>query len=698
MGWVAHVRRGAVSRGLGDFMHDLAVSGRTSAVQKLAVRTRTECAQSSALSWRRLPGVLASTLLALSLWSCSRADLMNQYDPASGASKKDYEGLVGRRGPDPAMNEGGEPPIPDFQSVLAAPAAPELADTRRVSIAVTETVPLRDILIELARRAEVDLELDPRIAGGIIMTATDRPFIEVIDRISDLAELRYRFDRNVLKVEIDDPYLEQYRMDVLNQTRSATGSVTSSTDASSAAQAVGTGGGGGANNTSQSAITMSSSSNFWGDIGTSISQILTSIQSRRGDAARDIRATFTPEPEVAAPAASAPAPAAPGMAQPGRAAAAAGGAAGAAAAGAGAGAAAAPTAPAAAPTLTAADGGGGGSVGAGNFTINPQAGLITVFATQRQQRLIEKYLRTVREQINMQVLIEAKVLEIALDDQYRAGINWQAFIGPGFTNAAGARVENFEINTNFTRSVVPADFTNPTVTGVFRNAEQDLNLAAQLVKAFGSVRTLSSPRLTVTNNQAAVLKVARNQVFFDLEAQREQSTIAGRGDTVTIESEIKSVPVGLIMSVQPAIDPVTRRISLSLRPSLTRITGFVSDPGVAITVAQINANGNSGVNVSSQIPIIEVREMDSVVAMSSGETVVMGGLMQESAENSREGLPGVMDLPVVGQAVSQNIRSNKVTELVIFLRATIISGNDSVAPEDIRLYKTFTPDPRPLAF
>jgi len=84
--------------------------------------------------------------------------------------------------------------------------------------------------------------------------------------------------------------------------------------------------------------------------------------------------------------------------------------------------------------------------------------------------------------------------------------------------------------------------------------------------------------------------------------------------------------------------------------------------------------------------------------MSSGETLVMGGLMQESAENAREGLPGVMDLPIVGQAVSQNIRSNKVTELVIFLRATIVSGGDSVAPEDIRLYKTFTPDPRPLAF
>ncbi|MDX2225423.1 MAG: hypothetical protein SFV21_21905, partial [Rhodospirillaceae bacterium] len=112
--------------------------------------------------------------VAALLGSCTRAELMNDYDPASGASKKDYEGLVGRRGSDgqQGADAAGEPPIPDFQPLLAAPAAPELADTRRVSIAVTETTPLRDILIELARKAEVDLEMDPRISGGIIMTST----------------------------------------------------------------------------------------------------------------------------------------------------------------------------------------------------------------------------------------------------------------------------------------------------------------------------------------------------------------------------------------------------------------------------------------------------------------------------------------------------------------------------------------------
>src|SRR5262249_41157221 len=157
-------------------------------------------------------------------------------------------------------------------------------------------VPVRDILIELARKAQVDLELDPRISGGVILTVTDRPFIDVVSRIAELAELRYKFERNTLKVEIDDPYLEQYRMDMLNIVRSGSLSAGSSTDAASTASAVGAGGGGGGNK-SASNIESSTSSDFWKDIGDNIGQLLAEIQSRRGSAAesKGVDATFVPE-------------------------------------------------------------------------------------------------------------------------------------------------------------------------------------------------------------------------------------------------------------------------------------------------------------------------------------------------------------------------------------------------------------------
>jgi general secretion pathway protein D len=656
---------------------------------------------------KRLRGSVALIAVCAMLTSCAGPISYNDFDTAGGPTKDEYEGLIGRRAPDgvapgaassPAA--GGEPPIPGFQSVIAAPSAPELADTRRVSIAVTETTPVRDILIELTRKAGVDLEMDPRISGGIIMTATDRPFVEVIERIADLAELRYRMERNTLRVEVDDPYLEQYRMDVLNLTRTSTSTTTSSTDASSVAQALGSAGGGGGSNQSSTNVTMSTTSDFWATIGTNINQILSGIQSRRGAAASAAGAAFVPEAESEAPAA--PAQGAKPAAAP-----AGGGAGGGAGPGAGlVGQAAAltqgrqsvldqnlaqdlPSSPTleAAPAAAAAP---AASLGSSQFTINPEAGIVTVLATQRQHRAVERYLRDVRNAVTQQILIEAKVVEIALSDQYRAGVDWDAVFGP-----AG---QALTIGTNFSRNVVPPTFSNPTLIANWNNADQDLSLAVQMVKEFGAVRTLSSPRLTALNNQVAQLKVAQNQVFFELDVTFTEATQQGARDKITVASQIKTVPVGFIMSVQPVVDPVTKRISISLRPSITRITGFVNDPGVAVAIGLAQQINPSTPNVSSPIPIIEVRELDSLITMESGQTVVMGGLMQEDVQTTREGLPGVMDIPLVGQAVAQNVKQNKVTELVIFIRATLTNDAGTIADEDIRLYKRFTPDPRPIVF
>ena len=650
---------------------------------------------------RLLTGGIAVVALSFALGSCTNSGRYNDFDPAGSITKKEYEGLLGRRAPEKQTQaQGDEPPIPGFQSVLAAPSAPELADIRRVSIAVTETTPVRDILIELARKAQVDLELDPRISGGIIMTATDKPFIDVIGRIADLAELRYKFERNTLRVEIDDPFLEQYRMDVLNLSRSATSDASSSSDASSIAQSIGGGGSGGSNKSSTS-ITSTTTSNFWGGIKESIDEILSGIKPRRGDASAGVVASFIPEPEKAV--AKPPQPAASG----GAAAAGAEGALNKAAALADGGRQAELDASMQQdqkePTLRAGAGpSGGGGVASSKVSLNPEAGIVTVFATQRQQKAVARYLRDVRDSLHQQVLIEAKVLEVTLSDQYRAGVDWTAVFGPN--NPA----KQLNINSNFSRSVVPPEFTGPTIAANWANgcfpvsptcpvATGDLSLAVQLVKEFGTVRTLSSPRLTVLNNQMAQLKVAQNQVFFQLTVNVTDASATAAART-TVTSQIKTLPIGLIMSVMPSVDAVSKRISLSLRPSITRITGFINDPGVAVTIAVAQQNNNSIPNISSPIPIVEAREMDSVVSMESGQTVVMGGLMQENAQTTREGIPGAMDIPFLGQALSENIRQNKVTELVVFIRATLTNAPGTVMDEDIRLYKTFTPDPRPIAF
>ena len=113
------------------------------------------------------------------------------------------------------------PPIPDLQALVEPPALPSPAERKLVSASVDETVPLRDVLIELARKAEVDLEPDPRIEGGVILTMRNRPLREVIERIADLAGLRFAFRGSSLRIELDEPYYVNYWMGYLHMTRQA---------------------------------------------------------------------------------------------------------------------------------------------------------------------------------------------------------------------------------------------------------------------------------------------------------------------------------------------------------------------------------------------------------------------------------------------------------------------------------------------
>lgn len=634
-----------------------------------------------------LKAVLFGTA-AMVLASCAQ---YSDYDPSSGLQKEDYEALLNRRAPE-QDTKMEEPPIPDFQPVLAAPSAPELADVRRVSIAVTDATPLRDILIELARKAGVDLEMDPRISGGIIYTATDRPFVEVIERIAELGELRYEFRNNSLKIEVDDPYIDYYRLDYPDLTRSASSTSQTTTDVSDAIQ-----GASGGSGTSQSDVSVasSSSSDFWASVGEGIESILNATNTTQGNAEANQEEAFVPTTtETAIPDEeeeeddtqsliesatgiqdlSNPLLADRGssLGQP------------------------QPTTQLGQPQQNAA-------IDKAFYSMNQQAGVVTVFGSNKQHRLIGDYLNRLRRSVLSQVLIEAKIVEVTLSDQFRTGVDWSSFGGVDPITGAPAQGpfvgdnQTLDLTSNFSRNVASDAFPDPTIGLVWNNTDIDLNVAVSLINAFGTTRTLSSPRVTVVNNQAALLKVAENEVFFEISVDFQPATDTSASVT-TFDSSVQTVPVGIVMTVQPSIDSDGGRISMSMRPSITRLVRRVEDPGVQLQLAQINAQNGTNLAVSSAIPIIETREMDSIVTMESGQVVVMGGLMQEVAINNREGIPGAMDVPILGRAFGQNTRETEMVELVIFLRATIVGDRDTVHEEDIRLYNKFAPDPRPLVF
>ncbi|MBF0354042.1 MAG: hypothetical protein HQL43_02250 [Alphaproteobacteria bacterium] len=648
--------------------------------------------------------ILLAGFLLLSLNSCDSREL--KYDRASGLSKDDYEAFKDRA--PPPDTKKAAPPIPDLQPVLAAPAPPNSIETRLVSLQVTDSIPLKDVLLELTRKAGVDLELDPNISGGIIFSAHERPFPQVIDRIAELSGLRYTLKDNVLRVELDTMYQHNYRLDAINLIRSTKSKVETNTDVFAAVS----GGSSAAGNSSSSSVNGSSDADLWKEVGDNVKQILQNSDPRyQPNFLQSQMGKVNPNAVSQAPAAAgtavsqtgtvtenAPASIKPQVINapnnPVAAAAAVAQTTNAAidqATGGGQQAGAQPAAPAAAAAAPAP-----ALQNQSFYSVNRQAGIISVFGNSRQQKLVRAYLEQVRTSISTQVLIEAKVVEVTLSDAFKMGINWKSLTGRNYNFAApmGLSGTTATGTTTTTLPTVGPPFSTYTTatTGVMTMGllTQDIGALVSLIKEFGTVRTLSSPRLTVMNNQTAILKVAENEVYFRTEIQ---TTVNNGVSSTNYSSTMNTVPIGLVMTVQPSVNLDNDDIALGLRPTISRIARRVNDPAVDLQAAA------AGSTITSAVPVVEVREMDSMVTIPSGHTIIMGGLMQERVQKNTQGVPGASDIPVFGNLFKAQADSIAVTELVVFIRATVVRAPEkSVSPADRDVYQKYTRDPRPLTF
>ncbi|MGQ0527196.1 MAG: type II secretion system protein GspD [Alphaproteobacteria bacterium] len=557
--------------------------------------------------------------------------------------------------------------IPALQPYMTAGALEQGKAMPLVSVSVNQTVPVRDILFELAQQADYDLELDPRITGSIIYTARERPFDQVIDRISEIAGLRYKFEDNVLRVELDTPFNKSYKVDYLSYVRLNKGTVRNDIAVVS---------GEGADTGSSFESTSSSEADFWGELDVNLQQILGSTQGAMLRTRNDPRITAA-EQNPADVQAVVPTDAA-GNPIPG----------------------AAPQAPAAVlrveslPTDDAATGGvpgGPTNIDQPTFAINRQAGLINVYASQRAHKEIDAYLKLLRRSVTAQVLIEAKILEVTLNDEYSTGIDWRALGGnfnlgflPGGT-AGGA------LSGLGAASPGPPGSTFNTASNNFVLGYSTNNVQAvlQAISGFGSVRALASPRLTVLNNQSAVLNVANNRVFFEIDI--DVTTEEGVSQ-VDIDSDIRNVPEGVLVNVQPSINLDNQTVSMAVRPTITRIVNEKPDPAIQYVTAAADITG-----VESLVPELNVQEIDSVIQVNSGQAIVMGGLLQDRSAVNQEGVPVLGDIPVAGALFRQHNDLIQKTELVILLKATILEmPAESVHDTDKDIYRGFSSDRRPF--
>lgn len=316
-----------------------------------------------------------------------------------------------------------------------------------------------------------------------------------------------------------------------------------------------------------------------------------------------------------------------------------------------------------------------GTEGGRKVIVQPQASVVVAVAMPDELRLVEEYLKTIQSNLQRQVVIEAKVIEVSLGDGFQAGINWSALgknsSGKGI--AIGQSGGGTIFGSSDTSSIIPSTDLNAidaaglssivdttSFGGVFGAALNfgDFQAFVEMLESQGDVQVLSSPRISTVNNQKAVIKVGSDE-FFVTDISSDTNT----GTTTTSSTDITLTPFfsGIALDVTPQIG-ANGEITLHIHPTVSEVV----DQNKQINVF--------GVNQSIPVAFSTVRESDSVVHAQSGQLVVIGGLMQDSTTKEEAGVPVLSKIPGVGSLFRHTKSSSQKSELVILLRPQVIGA------------------------
>ncbi|QDG73996.1 type II and III secretion system protein [Janthinobacterium tructae] len=571
-------------------------------------------------------------------------------------------------------------------SALAAPLPAPKVETYSVTV---HKVPVQSLLFALARDAGMNIDIHPQIEGSVTLNALNQTLPQLLARIGKQVDMRYEIDGKNLTVLPDAPVWRNYKVDYVNMARSTNSSVniatqisTAGSGSNNASNPVGGTQGSNGNNNSTTLVVNRSENNFWYSLEKNIrdllrettlndvqvdplaqlNQQLTSVSGQQGqqgqqqNQAGNLAATgqYGAQPPMQGGSQNgglyAPAP---GQQVAGQN--------------------ASPAQPLDAngmPLLKLANKGSPSSV-----VVNVEGGLIAVRATGRQHEKIAEFLDVVVHSAKRQVLIEATIIEVRLSNEYQQGINWSRLTGS--LQLRQGQVGTTVLSSGVTPNITPGIF-------LLNYAKDSFATTIQLLESFGKVKVLSSPKISVLNNQTAMLKVVDNNVFFTIKVTPAVISSTGTITTpATYESKLETVPVGFVMSVTPQISD-SDEVTLNVRPTITRIVGYVQDPNPALATA----------NVQSRVPVIQARELESIMKVSNGQIAVMGGLMQDSIDNARDGVPGLSSLPLVGNLFTYRKEASSKTELVIFMRPVVVK--DASIDGDYRDYRYLLPGQAPL--
>lgn len=513
--------------------------------------------------------------------------------------------------------------IPQIINSSVPLPAPTPTHNLAIYSVVVVNVAAAEILFALARDAKINLDIHTGIQGLVTINAIEQTLPQILNRIAKQVDMRYEISNGTLTVMPDLPDLHHYKIDYVNMSRDSESTIVTSAQVTSAINSTG-----GSNNNSSITIKDSSKNRFWETLTQNIKDILHETDRVLPEGSSETTVQQSKSGNSTGTGAPLPSSHKKSM-----------------------------------PKIGLENSPSPISIEEGDITVtrrntfreaasviaNPEAGLISVRATARQHEKIQDFVDQVMRNAQRQVMIEATIVEVRLSENYQQGINWS-----GIVKSSGNSFKIVQNNTGLPSAVGNGVF------GILSNSNS-ISQQVSLLASFGDVRVLSSPKISVMNNQTALIKVVDNLVYFIVGAT---TTSNQTGFSTTFTSEPKTLPVGFTMSVTPQISDHDS-VLFNLKPSISRVTTFVNDPNPDLAKA----------GVISKIPQTQTREMESVLRIENNQIGVMGGLMQDSINNLTDAVPVLSKIPWIGELFKQRNDATSKSELVIFLHPVVIKNS-----------------------
>jgi MSHA biogenesis protein MshL len=284
--------------------------------------------------------------------------------------------------------------------------------------------------------------------------------------------------------------------------------------------------------------------------------------------------------------------------------------------------------------------------------ISPQAGLVTVRGLPTEITAVKKFINDTETHLHRQVIIEAKIMEVTLNDEYQQGVHWNEVLGSlgstDFTFSTSGNIAGNNISGNI-GGATSMSFSGADFSGVI-----------DLLQTQGNVQVLSSPRITATNNQKAVIKVGEDEYFV---TDVSSTTTTGTSTTTTPKVELTPFFSGIALDVTPQIDK-DGNVILHVHPSVT------------LTEEQSKVIQIGDEELILPLAQSRVRESDTIIRAKSGEIVVIGGLIETYQTDQESKTPLLGDIPLLGGLFKSVSQVTQKRELVILLKPVVI-GQDT---------------------